>query len=95
MNVQQVSDPVSIDFEAASVAWRANKLPTGEGGSFMYRCNAVTHKGPCFRLAVSVISFDHPPLCKIHTRSFIRALPTQRPLDSPPITVKVRECAAP
>ena len=36
-----------IDFDAASIAWRANKVSIGNG-SFKYICGTLTKKGkPC------------------------------------------------
>ena len=57
-----------IDFDASSVAWRANKRQQSMG-HFLYDCTAITKKGKrCTLAAVSEISFDHTPLCKVHTR---------------------------
>lgn len=56
------------DFDAASAAWRANKIRRGE--SWAYRCTATTLSGTqCSRPAKSwtPTPSDQPPRCALHT----------------------------
>ena len=52
---------MTIDFDAASIAWRSNKLYIGNG-SFKYICSALTKKGkPCRNTPMKNCS-----KCRIH-----------------------------
>ncbi len=57
------------EFDAASAAWRANKIRRGE--SWVYRCTATTLSGKqCSRPAKpwDPTPSDHQNRCALHTR---------------------------
>tara|TARA_B100000902_G_C26740375_1_gene635809 strand:- start:254 stop:439 length:186 start_codon:yes stop_codon:yes gene_type:complete len=53
---------MTINFEAASIAWRANKVSIGNG-SFKYVCSALTKKGKQCRN----IPKKNCSMCRIHS----------------------------
>jgi hypothetical protein len=57
------SQVVEIDFDAASAAWKANKVPKGNG-TYAYKCNGILRSGDtCSQKAVANCDF-----CKRHNK---------------------------
>jgi hypothetical protein len=58
---QETMYSVEIDFDGASEAWKANKIPKGDG-TYAYRCNGIKRDGlPCCQMVSGRSSF-----CKRH-----------------------------
>lgn len=54
---------VDIDFDGASEAWKANKIPKGNG-TYAYRCSATKKDGtPCCQMVSGTSDY-----CKRHTK---------------------------
>ena len=64
MQTRSQTTTVQIDFDEASAAWKANKIPKGNG-TYTYRCSAILRSGgPCTQPAQC-----HKETCKRHNTS--------------------------
>ena len=78
----------SIDFDAASAAWMANKIRRGP--ALMYKCTAIQKNGSaCQRAAKSECVPYKPHLCTQHSKNWTS--PASSPSEQPIPCIVVKE----